>query len=84
VEEDDMLDLAFGLTETSRLGCQVKLAENVQGMVCRLPNATRNIKVERGTGNTTSAGINNDHGKNSEKGSEDTASDNGVSRPWNA
>lgn len=26
-EEEDLLDLAFGLTQTSRLGCQVKIDE---------------------------------------------------------
>lgn len=29
-EEEDMLDLAYGLTPTSRLGCQVKYAQNDQ------------------------------------------------------
>lgn len=27
-EEEDLLDLAFGLTNTSRLGCQVKVDKN--------------------------------------------------------
>ncbi|OQR79674.1 adrenodoxin-like [Tropilaelaps mercedesae] len=36
-EEMDMLDLAFGLTETSRLGCQVFLTENESGMEIQLP-----------------------------------------------
>ena len=43
-DEHDMLDLAFGLTETSRLGCQVTLTKELDGMVIRLPSATRNIK----------------------------------------
>ena len=34
-DENDMLDLAFGLTETSRLGCQVIAAKELDGMVCR-------------------------------------------------
>jgi ferredoxin len=42
-EENDMLDLAFGLTETSRLGCQIVVTEELAGMVVRLPAATRNI-----------------------------------------
>ena len=29
-EEEDMLDLAFGLTETSRLGCQIKLTKELE------------------------------------------------------
>lgn len=28
-----MLDLAFGLTETSRLGCQVKMSKELDGLV---------------------------------------------------
>ncbi|MFK8039893.1 MAG: ferredoxin family 2Fe-2S iron-sulfur cluster binding protein [Rickettsiaceae bacterium] len=44
-EEEDMLDLAFGLTETSRLGCQIIIDENCQGKKFLLPSATRNIKI---------------------------------------
>ncbi|KAI9751395.1 MAG: mitochondrial matrix iron-sulfur protein [Lichina confinis] len=43
-EENDMLDLAFGLTETSRLGCQVKMAPELDGMRVRLPSMTRNMQ----------------------------------------
>ena len=32
-DENDMLDLAFGLTETSRLGCQVKMSQGLDGLV---------------------------------------------------
>ena len=42
-DEEDMLDLAFGLTRTSRLGCQVEITEELDGLVVRLPSATRNI-----------------------------------------
>ncbi|MBT6241034.1 MAG: 2Fe-2S iron-sulfur cluster binding domain-containing protein, partial [Rhodospirillaceae bacterium] len=28
-EEEDMLDLAFGLTHTSRLGCQIKMTDEL-------------------------------------------------------
>lgn len=45
-EENDMLDLAFGLTETSRLGCQVKATKELSGMKARIPSATRNIAVD--------------------------------------
>lgn len=34
-DENDMLDLAFGLTETSRLGCQVKMSKELDGLVVR-------------------------------------------------
>ena len=42
-DEEDMLDLAFGLTETSRLGCQIVITEALDGLVVRLPAGTRNL-----------------------------------------
>ena len=45
-EENDMLDMAFGLTDTSRLGCQVRLSEALEGMDIQLPAATRNMQVK--------------------------------------
>ncbi|KAG5249787.1 adrenodoxin protein [Salix suchowensis] len=45
-EENDMLDLAFGLTETSRLGCQVIAKPELNGMRVALPAATRNFAVD--------------------------------------
>ena len=36
-EELDMLDLAFGLTETSRLGCQVCVSKELSGITVRVP-----------------------------------------------
>ncbi|KAJ1973370.1 mitochondrial matrix iron-sulfur protein, partial [Dimargaris verticillata] len=45
-EENDMLDLAFGLTETSRLGCQVRMTKDMDGMTVRMPSATRNMAVD--------------------------------------
>ena len=44
-DEEDMLDLAFGLTETSRLGCQIMIREELDGLVVKLPSATRNISI---------------------------------------
>lgn len=41
-----MLDLAFGLTETSRLGCQVKMTEDLDHLRVRIPSATRNFAVD--------------------------------------
>jgi 2Fe-2S ferredoxin len=38
-----MLDLAFGLTETSRLGCQIVMTQALDGLVVKLPAATRNM-----------------------------------------
>lgn len=45
-EEEDMLDLAFGLTHTSRLGCQIKITEELDGLTVTLPSGTRNMLVE--------------------------------------
>ena len=42
-EEEDMLDLAFGLTRTSRLGCQIRMTDELDGLTVRLPAATRNM-----------------------------------------
>src|SRR5437899_4311859 len=39
-DEDDMLDLAFNLTQTSRLGCQIVITEELDGLTVRLPAAT--------------------------------------------
>src|ERR1700756_2982112 len=42
-DEEDMLDLAFNLTKTSRLGCQMSIAEQLDGLTVRLPEAARNL-----------------------------------------
>ena len=44
-DEEDMLDLAFGLTHTSRLGCQIIMTDELDGLTVRLPAATRNMMV---------------------------------------
>jgi 2Fe-2S ferredoxin len=44
-DEEDMLDLAFGLTQTSRLGCQIMITDELDGLVVHLPAATRNMQV---------------------------------------
>uniref|UniRef100_A0A182N5B5 2Fe-2S ferredoxin-type domain-containing protein n=1 Tax=Anopheles dirus TaxID=7168 RepID=A0A182N5B5_9DIPT len=36
-EELDMLDLAYELTDTSRLGCQIMLSKDLQGLEVRVP-----------------------------------------------
>lgn len=45
-EEEDMLDLAFGLTHTSRLGCQIKMTDELDGLSVTIPAATRNMLVD--------------------------------------
>ena len=42
-DEEDMLDLAMGLTQTSRLGCQVTLRAEDDGLEVRLPQAVINM-----------------------------------------
>ena len=44
-DEEDMLDLAFGLEKTSRLGCQIVMTEKLDGLVVRLPAATRDMRM---------------------------------------
>ena len=38
-DEDDMFDLAVGLTRQSRLGCQIVMTETLDGLVVSLPPA---------------------------------------------
>jgi 2Fe-2S ferredoxin len=42
-DEEEMLDLAFGLTKTSRLGCQIIMTEELDGLTVKLPGGTRNM-----------------------------------------
>jgi 2Fe-2S ferredoxin len=41
-DEEDMLDMAFGLTPTSRLGCQIIVTKELDGITLKIPSATRN------------------------------------------
>jgi ferredoxin len=41
-EEEDMLDLAFGLEETSRLGCQLILKPEMEGFSFKIPALKKN------------------------------------------
>ncbi|HIF25014.1 MAG TPA: 2Fe-2S iron-sulfur cluster binding domain-containing protein [Micavibrio sp.] len=38
-EEEDMLDLAFDVRDNSRLGCQIMMTEDLDGLVVALPGA---------------------------------------------
>jgi len=42
-DEEDMLDLAFGLQQTSRLGCQIVMTDKLDGLVVKLPPGSRNL-----------------------------------------
>ena len=44
-DEEDMLDLAFGLTSTSRLGCQIVMTKELDGLTLVVPNETRNVSI---------------------------------------
>ena len=44
-DEEDMLDLAFGLTATSRLGCQIIMTKELDGLILTVPGQTRNVSV---------------------------------------
>ncbi len=46
-DEEDMLDLAFGLSATSRLGCQIIMSKELDGLEVTLPAATRNMQVDK-------------------------------------
>ena len=43
-EEEDMLDLAFDLTDTSRLGCQIIVTKELDGMVARIPDGSNDMR----------------------------------------
>ncbi|XP_069825871.1 adrenodoxin, mitochondrial [Dendropsophus ebraccatus] len=43
-EEMDMLDLAYGLTDTSRLGCQICLRPFMDGMTVRVPESVADVR----------------------------------------
>ncbi|WP_395674011.1 ferredoxin family 2Fe-2S iron-sulfur cluster binding protein [Inquilinus sp.] len=42
-DEEDMLDLAWGLTKTSRLGCQIIMNDDLDGLTVRLPGGSNNL-----------------------------------------
>jgi len=43
MDETDMLDLASGLTKTSRLGCQIRLTEALDGLTVRVPPSVKSL-----------------------------------------
>lgn len=45
-KEEDLLDLAPFLKENSRLGCQIILTKDLDGIEIKLPKATRNFYVD--------------------------------------
>lgn len=45
-KEDDLLDMAPFLKSNSRLGCQIVLTKELDGIELKLPQATRNFYVD--------------------------------------
>ncbi|OCT96153.1 hypothetical protein XELAEV_18013836mg [Xenopus laevis] len=43
-EEMDMLDLAYGLTDMSRLGCQICLKKSMNGMTVKVPESVSDVR----------------------------------------
>lgn len=43
-EELDMLDLAYDLSDTSRLGCQIILSEDLNGLEVRVPTTINDVR----------------------------------------
>jgi ferredoxin len=43
-DEEDMLDLAAGVTRTSRLACQIVLDDTLDGITVRMPGESRNMQ----------------------------------------
>ncbi|XP_059507263.1 ferredoxin 1b [Stegostoma tigrinum] len=47
-EEMDMLDLAFGLTRSSRLGCQICLKKSLDGITVKIPKDVSDVRESKG------------------------------------
>ncbi|MFC4294812.1 2Fe-2S iron-sulfur cluster-binding protein [Novosphingobium tardum] len=43
-DEEDMLDLAAGVTRTSRLSCQIVLDQSLDGLEVRIPDEARDMQ----------------------------------------
>lgn len=43
-DEEDMLDLAAGVTRTSRLSCQIELGDDLDGLEVRIPGESRDMQ----------------------------------------
>lgn len=45
MDEEDMLDLAAGVTRTSRLSCQIELGADLDGLEVRIPGVSRDMQI---------------------------------------
>ena len=43
-DEEDMLDLAAGVTRTSRLSCQIELVDELDGLTVKIPVISRDMQ----------------------------------------
>lgn len=43
-DEEDMLDLAAGVTRTSRLSCQIELRRELDGLTVKIPGVSRDMQ----------------------------------------
>jgi ferredoxin-2, mitochondrial len=43
-DEEDMLDLAAGVTRTSRLSCQIRLDQSLEGLEVRVPGESHDMQ----------------------------------------
>lgn len=43
-EEEDMLDFAYGVARTSRLACQIFLADDLESLDVRMPGGSANMQ----------------------------------------
>ncbi|XP_050457195.1 adrenodoxin-like protein 2, mitochondrial [Cataglyphis hispanica] len=43
-EETDMLDMAYELTDTSRLGCQIVMTEELDGIEVKVPSTINDVR----------------------------------------
>ena len=44
-EEEDMLDLAAGVTQNSRLSCQIELSEALDGIEVHVPKVSNDMQI---------------------------------------
>jgi ferredoxin len=44
-DEEDMLDLAAGVTRTSRLSCQIELTEALDGIELKIPGVSHDMQI---------------------------------------
>jgi len=44
-DEEDMLDLAAGVTGTSRLSCQIELTDELDGLEVEIPDIFRDMQI---------------------------------------